>query len=155
MVGISDCGFDVSLYRAADDNSSSAFPVLLCYWDETEDWHRRDDLQKGNNRLLFLNCQAEAWFSYLWYRLTRPKRGKKEGIQYWSYHSVSKFLVLKLIPSNVCYFFPYWMAKVLLACMEAFPRAWRREVPILAVPHPAAAWGPNENGKYQNRYLFT
>lgn len=46
-MGISDCSSDVYLCCAADTHASPALPVLLCYWDEAEDWHHWGDLPKG------------------------------------------------------------------------------------------------------------
>lgn len=46
-MGIFDCGFDVYLCCAADPRSSSEFPVLLCDWDEAENWDHWSDIPKG------------------------------------------------------------------------------------------------------------
>lgn len=46
-MGIFDCGFDVYLCCAADTHTSPAFPVLLCYWDEAENWDHWSDIPKG------------------------------------------------------------------------------------------------------------
>lgn len=46
-MGIFDCGFDVYLCCAADTHTSPAFPVLLCYWDEAENWDHWSHIPKG------------------------------------------------------------------------------------------------------------
>ena len=46
-MGIFDCGFDVCLCCATDTHTSPAFPVLLCYWDEAENWDHWSDIPKG------------------------------------------------------------------------------------------------------------
>lgn len=46
-MGVFDCRFDVHLCCAADTHTSPAFPVLLCYWDEAENWDHWSDIPKG------------------------------------------------------------------------------------------------------------
>jgi len=60
-VGIFDCSFDVYLCCGADTHTTPAFPVLLCYWYEAENWDHWSDIPQGKSgSISWLECQCIA-----------------------------------------------------------------------------------------------
>lgn len=67
-MGIFGCSSDVYLCCAADTGPSPALPVLLCYWDEAEDWDHWADIQKGKaGSILWAGTPARQVCSVLTY----------------------------------------------------------------------------------------
>lgn len=83
-MGIFDCGFDVYLRCAADTHTSPAFPVLLCYWDEAENWDHWSDIPKGKTgSILWAGTPVYSQASGLSSQILREEQAYWKRIASW------------------------------------------------------------------------